>query len=337
MLRTPQCWRSTTNTLTIMQNESATKVRPWFVWAVRSVAVAGLVVVAWACLSSWGAVVHGHPAYAVLLAVTLILSVVAIVRSLRARMTRSGWRLALRTVVVVFALGGLALVAWLRPFSAEEPALAAMQSSSTVTVVETPTRIELNPTGSPNTTAVFFEPGAKVEARAYAAILRPLAEAGFTVVIAKQPVAIAFLSLSDFEATRSDFPDVNRWVVGGHSLGGVVASIQADAGDSNTAAPVVGLFLYASFPASDISTSLTARVLSVAAANDGLATPADVDAAKPSLPSDASYTVIPGAVHAFFADYGAQPGDGTPTVSHDLARQQIAEATLGFVREVSAK
>lgn len=325
------------NKLKNMQTHATAKVRPWLVWTVRIVAAAGLVVVAWACLSSWGAVVHGHPAYAVLLAVTVVLCGLAIARSLRARMTRSGVRLVLRTVVVVLAVGGIAIVGWLRPFTAEEPALAAMESNSTVKVVETPTRIELTPTATPSTTAVFFEPGAKVEARAYAAVLRPLAEAGYTVIIAKQPLAIAFLSVGDFAGVRSDFPAVTRWVIGGHSLGGVVASIQADEGDSDAAAPVVGLFLYASFPASDISSTLTARVLSVAATNDGLATSADIDAAKPLLPSGATYAEVSGAVHAFFADYGAQPGDGTPAVSHDKARQEIADATLNFVRELSGE
>ncbi|MCC6270117.1 MAG: alpha/beta hydrolase, partial [Microbacteriaceae bacterium] len=319
----------------LAHNAHNAHIRPWFVWAVRIIAVAGLVVVAWACLSGWGAVVHGHPAYAVLLAVSFVLSAVAIVRSLRARPIRSGWRIVLRIIVSVLAIAGIALVAWLRPFSAEEPALAAMQPDSTVTVIESPTRIVLEPAGTPNTTAVFFEAGAKVEARAYAAVLRPLAEAGFTVVIAKQPLAIAFLSLPDFDGVRSDFPGVDRWVLGGHSLGGVVATIQADDGDSSTGAPVVGLFLYASYPASDVSSSLAARVLSVSASNDGLATPVDVDSAKPLLPSDTTYTVIPGAVHAFFADYGAQPGDGTPTVSHREAREEIAAATLDFVRGVS--
>ncbi len=320
-----------------MEPQSTARVRPWLVWTVRVVAAAGIVVVAWACLSSWGAVVHGHPTYAVFLVVTFVLCGVAIMRSLRARPVRSRLRLVLRTAVVVLAVGGIALVGWLRPFSAEEPALAAMESSSTVKVVETPTRIELTPTATPSSTAVFFEPGAKVEARAYAAILRPLAESGYTVVIAKQPLAIAFLSLGDFAAARADFPTVKGWVIGGHSLGGVVASIQADEGDSDKAAPVVGLFLYASFPASDISTTLTAQVLSVSATNDGLATPADIDAAKPLLPPGATYTAIAGAVHAFFADYGAQPGDGTPRVSHNKAREEITEATLNFVREVSGE
>jgi hypothetical protein len=46
--------------------------------------------------------------------------------------------------------------------------------------------------------------------------------------------------------------------------------------------------------------------------------------------------VIDGAVHAFFGDYGSQPGDGEPTISHDEARTQISNATVGFVAEVMA-
>ena len=36
-------------------------------------------------------------------------------------------------------------------------------------------------------------------------------------------------------------------------------------------------------------------------------------------------------MHAFFGDYGPQPGDGTPTITHEDARTQISEASLAFV------
>ncbi len=41
-------------------------------WTVRAVAIAGVAVSVWAALTGWGAVVHGYPLYAVLLAVTLV-------------------------------------------------------------------------------------------------------------------------------------------------------------------------------------------------------------------------------------------------------------------------
>ena len=45
---------------------------------------------------------------------------------------------------------------------------------------------------------------------------------------------------------------------------------------------------------------------------------------------------IEGAVHAFFGDYGPQPGDGEPTISHDEARTQISNASVEFVTAVAA-
>lgn len=309
----------------------------WLAWAARVVAAAGIGVVAWACLTAWGAVVHGHPAYAVLLGATLLGCLLVLVRGLRARPARDGRvtapALVLGVALVLAGAGWVAAAAWLRPFAATEPALAAMVSDERVTVTESATHVELVPAGDHDdagATAVFFRPGAKVEARAYAAVLRPLAEAGHPVVIAKQPLAVAFLAGGAFDDARARVPGADRWVVGGHSLGGVVASSDADGADDG-AAPVVGLLLYASYPSQDLSGTLTAAVESVSASRDGLATPAKIDASRANLPERTTFTVVDGAVHAFFGDYGPQPGDGTPTITHDEARARIAAASTRFV------
>jgi hypothetical protein len=307
----------------------------WIRWAVRVAAIAGILVVAWACLTGWGVIVHGHPLYAALLLATLLGSALVGWRTLRARRRRLGWRRIARVVLVLVSIGWIALLAWLRPFSAVEPALDAMRSDKRVTVAEGLTQIVLTPAGSAGKTAVFFQPGARVDARAYAAVLRPLAESGYTVVIPKQPLGIAFLSITSFDAAKAASPGISRWVLGGHSLGGTVAAIQAESGDNDPVAPVVGLLLYASYPATDISTALTAQALSLSAGNDGLATPNKIEASRKTLPAQATFITIDGAVHAFFGDYGTQPGDGTPTVSHDAVRDQISRNSVDFVRSLS--
>jgi hypothetical protein len=304
-------------------------------WIVRGVSVIALLVVGWCCLTAWPAIVHGHPTYGVLLALTLVVAGLALWWSYRGRPPWTGWRRVVAVVLALLAVGWLVLLAWLRPFNAVEPALSAMNSDSTVTVVESPTQIVLTPTGEASTTGVFFQPGAKVDARAYAAVLRPLAQAGYTVVIPKQPLSIAFLATGAFESAQAANPQITEWVVGGHSLGGTVAAMDAEAHDSDTQAPVTGLLLYASYPASDISTSFTGDVLSVSGTKDGLATPADIEASKANLPADAAFTPIDGAVHAFFGDYGEQPGDGTPTITHDQARAQISQASVDFVGSIA--
>lgn len=300
-------------------------------WIRRILAVVGIVVVVWCCATAWPAIVHGHPAYAVLLALTLIVAGVVLWRAWSPRPRWRGWRFAVAIALCVVAVAWLALVVWLKPFSAQEPALSAMQSSPTVSVEESATQIVMTPTTPTGTTGVFFQPGAKVEARAYAAVLRPLAEAGYTVVIPKQPLGIGFLATGAFESAQADFPDITDWVVGGHSLGGTVAAIDAEAHDSDATAPVTGLLLYGSYPATDMSTSLTSRVLSLYGTNDGLATPEDIQASKAKLPANSFFTPIEGGVHSFFGDYGEQPGDGTPTITHDEARQLISRNTLVFL------
>ncbi|UFS57476.1 alpha/beta hydrolase [Subtercola endophyticus] len=311
-------------------------------WAVRVVATLAVVVTVWAAVSTGAMLVHGHPAYVVLLAVTLVVAVLVAVRAWLRRRPVHRRHKVITGILLVLSLIMVAIVAWLVPSSAQQPALAAMTSDaatsdSAVTVSETPTEIVLTPSGagaSVSDTGVFFQPGAKVDARAYAAVLRPLAEAGRLVVIPKQPFGIAFLSTGAFDAARSQYPEVTQWVVGGHSLGGTVAAMDAQAYAGAASEPVVGLLLFASYPATDMS-GLDAQVLSISGSNDGLATPAKIDASKSSLPPDTDYVVVEGGVHAFFGDYGPQQGDGTPTITHDAARTQISAAAVAFVNGLS--
>ncbi len=306
-------------------------------WTSRIIAAVGLLVVAWVLLTALPAVVHGQWAYPALLGLTVLASATALWLHRRRRPELSRWRRVGSIALCFGAVGWLVAIAWLRPFAAVQPALDAMESDQAVTVVETSSRVVLEPAGAPvSDTGVFYQPGAKVEARAYAAMLRPLAESGFRVVIIKQPLGIAFLSLGAFDAVQSDYRDTARWVLGGHSLGGTVAAIQADDHDGDPTGPARGLLLHASYPASDISGSLTAEVLSMSASNDALATPADIEASVPNLPQGSAFGTVEGAVHAFFGDYGPQPGDGQPTISHDEARTQISNASVEFVAGIPA-
>jgi Alpha/beta hydrolase family len=306
-------------------------------WASRVLAVAGLVVVGWVLASELPAVVHGQWAYAALLVLTVIGCVWALVLHRHDRPPLHGWRRAGSIALCVGAAGWLAAIAWLRPFSAQEPALAALASGAGVAVTESSDRVVLEPADWPvSPISVFFQPGAKVEARAYAAVLRPLAEAGYRVVIIKQPLGIAFLARGAFDGVRSDYPEAQGWVLGGHSLGGTVASMQANDNGGDSPGSARGLLLYASYPASDLSQSLQAQVTSVFGTEDALATPQDIAASRANLPTGSRFVPIEGAVHAYFGDYGPQPGDGQPTISHDEARTQISNASVEFVAAVAA-
>ena len=231
----------------------------------------------------------------------------------------------LATVIVVGSL------LYLVPFSASPPAIAAMAGASAVRVTDAPTTITLEPEGASATTGFVFQPGARVDPRAYVPILTEVSRSGVVVVIIKQPFDIGFLAINAPAAVIAGHPEVTTWAVGGHSLGGVAASSYAG---SHTGT-VRGLVLWASYPVGSLAQS-GLRVASVSGSADELATPADIEASRPNLPGDTAYTVVEGGVHAFFGDYGEQPGDGTPGVSREDAQRQIVDATVALIASLPA-
>ena len=50
--------------------------------------------------------------------------------------------------------------------------------------------------------------------------------------------------------------------------------------------------------------------------------------------ADAEFAAVQGGVHAFFGDYGAQPGDGDPGISREAAQEQITAATVDFLGQL---
>lgn len=182
--------------------------------------------------------------------------------------------------------------------------------------------VVMTPTGTADGKGIVFIPGAKVDAYAYMATFRQVVASGTTVVITKPTLNLAFFDLRPLATFERHAPEVRTWAVGGHSLGGVRACQIAKDAD--------GLLLLGSYCANDISRSYI-DVLSISGSRDGLSTPAKVDAARGLLPTTATMTEVQGSNHADFGAYGAQPGDGTATISRADARRQITEAIETWV------
>ena len=224
------------------------------------------------------------------------------------------------------------MLLYLRPHTASSVAVDAMAGSPGATVSESSTRIRLQPTVKASTTGVVFYPGALVDPRAYVPNLLPLAEAGYPVVILKLPYNIAFLDPNGAQAVMDADPEVERWVVGGHSLGGVMAASVAGRDDAR----IRGLLLWGSFPNSSISDRTELVAMSIYGSEDGLTTPAKIDETRDRLPPDTTFVEIVGGNHAFFGDYGSQGGDGVATISREEAQRQIRAASLELVEKVAA-
>ena len=318
-------------------------------WLLLGLAMIGVPL--WLGWTRWQAILNGHPAMLVAGIVCGLLGFVAVAWSIAsltrgdrqdregdpdhpARRTdeqirrRARWRLALAIPALIICTALVAVLAWARPFKATPTAAAAMRSENNVVVIDKLGWYEMQPVGKDKagktvkpTAALVFVPGARVDPRAYAELLRPLAQAGNVVAVLKAPFGIALARSDQIEEVLRVHPEITNWAVGGHSLGGTAAASFADEHEE-----VKALVLYASYPARPIERT-DLKVLSISGSADGLATTADIDASKAHLPPDSLYVVIRGAVHSDFGDYGEQPGDGSRTIDHAAAQTEIQKAT----------
>ncbi|MFC9769845.1 MULTISPECIES: alpha/beta hydrolase [unclassified Pseudarthrobacter] len=298
-------------------------------WMSAACTAALIAVPAWMLVAN-PAVLAGHPLLPGLLIAAAVVGVAWAVFLWRRRDTPHP-RSLVRAIgawagrIAVLAL--VAALAWLNPFAYQPGVAAEAGPKSDLIVTETTTTITMTPDGGrAPTKGLVFYPGARVDARAYQDILAPAVGAGFRVVILKEPLGLSLLDANQARSAMDANPDITTWAVGGHSLGGVAAS--SFAGDSDD---VRGLVLYASYPLDSLRGRPGLQALSVSGTKDGLSTPAKIDASTELLPADTEFAAIQGGVHAFFGDYGAQPGDGDPGLSREAAQEQIAAATVAFL------
>ena len=301
-------------------------------WTGALAALALVVVSLWMLLGN-SAVLGGHPALPALLGTAVVLGLFWMFRLMKRtrhpQSTVSRWQVVRGLAGRIVVLGLVAGLAWLNPFT-YQPGVAAglaMAAPETVrtTTTEDATTITLAPQG-PVSAGLVFYPGARVDARAYQNILGPVANAGYLVVILKVPLGISLLHTGQAREATDRHPGITSWAVGGHSLGGVSASAFAKSNPD-----VSGLLLFASYPADNMADSGELSVLSISGSNDGLTTPDKIAASKPLLPPTTVYATVEGGVHAFFGDYGEQPGDGEAGISREQAQQQIAAESVRFM------
>ncbi len=240
---------------------------------------------------------------------------------LRRRVRLVGW-----SALSALALVVLGFVMWAStPYLAERGPVIDVWANDAIAVEYLPEGILMSPTASGGDaagTGLVFVPGARVQAHAYMHQLSGVVEQhGATVLITEPTLNLAFFDTRTLDQFTSAAPEVDRWFVGGHSLGGVRACLMVPGSEA------AGLVLFGSYCAGDISAS-GLPVLSVAGENDALSTPAIIAENAGLLPADATFVTIEGANHASFGDYGPQSGDGPRSISSEQMRAELT-ALLG--------
>lgn len=234
-------------------------------------------------------------------------------------------------LLAVLLLGGGGVMLWAVNSSSPEPAaLRAMDASGQVRVLKDGT-LQFLPLGSRKGTGLILYPGGRVQPEAYAPLARRIAERGYPVFIPRMPLNLAVFDIDAAAEIMEAHPEMERWVVGGHSLGGAMAAEFA----GNHSSELEGLALWASFPgrSNDLSHS-GLEVLSIYGTRDGLAMEEEVKGAANVLPEDTRWVAIEGGNHAGFGWYGPQRGDLAATISKEEQQTQIFRAMIRFLSAV---
>ncbi len=170
----------------------------------------------------------------------------------------------------------------------------------------------------------IFYPGGKVEYTAYKPLMVACAQKGILCVLVEMPFNLAVLDVNAADGITDMFPDIEKWAIGGHSLGGSMAASYIGAHTEQ----FDDLVLLGSYSTADLSGS-NIDVLSIYGSEDGVMNREKYAEYKPNLPENTVEFVIDGGNHSGFGMYGFQEGDGEATITNDeqinITAEKIAE------------
>ncbi|NTU61833.1 MAG: alpha/beta hydrolase [Chloroflexi bacterium] len=221
-------------------------------------------------------------------------------------------------LVSILVIAVIGFLAWTR--IARYPAFP--EAAALAQTAQTPQGWYVFQPAQPTDTGFIFYPGGLVDPAAYAPLMKSLADQGIMSVIVPMPLDLAVFGVNRANDVLAAYPEIDHWIIGGHSLGGSMAAQYVKDNPTN----VEGLAFLAAYPAANVDLSqLPIDVASLYGTLDGVA--GDVfDESLSRLPAGTPLVVIEGGNHAQYGNYGPQAGDGVATISREEQQQQTATA-----------
>lgn len=197
----------------------------------------------------------------------------------------------------------------------------------TVQIVDNDKYISIKGSESNNKGIIFYQ-GGKVEHTAYIPLLASLSQNGYECFLVKMPLQLAVFNINAADKVINDNSNITNWYIGGHSLGGAMASSYA----SNNSDKLMGIFLLGAYPSADLSDTKL-KLINIYGENDLIINRDKLNETMVNAPNDSYYYEMSGANHGGFGDYGMQKGDGEAKISNG---EQINNTVKIIVDELSS-
>ncbi|MBN2219745.1 MAG: alpha/beta hydrolase [Kosmotogaceae bacterium] len=242
-------------------------------------------------------------------------------------MKRGNSYILLIAIISLTSVLTLSVLNFLRPYPPSKEAYDSLSSSNEVIYsFKDGTHIFTPEKGSE--IGIVFYPGGLVDPVSYAPLLKRIATRGVSCFLVEMPLNLAVLSPNRAGNIMKDNPEIRRWILAGHSLGGSMAAKFA----YDNQGRVDGLILLASYPGKDTSLSESGiHVLSIYGSNDKVLDIEALESGRALLPEGTTYVALLGGNHAQFGYYGPQRGDGDAFITLLEQQEMTVSAVLSFI------
>lgn len=199
-------------------------------------------------------------------------------------------------------------------YKADETVQQLIRANSSIQVQDS--LVSITPAKATDT-ALLFYPGAKVEHTAYLPVLEQVSRtSNIKIFLVRMPLRFAIFDQNAAARIISANTDIMNWYIGGHSLGGAMASSYASNNQEKVKGLILlGAYVYGNYPKEK---SLTIYGTLNTTVSDKVDYTENVIA-------------IEGGNHAQFGNYGKQKGDQEATISSAQQQQAAVEAINEFL------
>lgn len=233
-------------------------------------------------------------------------------------------------ITIVLILASLFLLWINNNYKADDIAKNNLKSDKYINITQD-AYIEFTPKNNAKDVGFIFYPGANVQEESYAPICKGIAMYGYKTIIVPMPFNLAVLDWDEATEVIKHHPNIKKWVIGGHSLGGVMASNYTY---NKKPESIKGLIFYASYPSKVDFSKSDLKALSIYGSKDSILEMTKIKDTKKLLPYETTYVEIQGGNHAQFGNYGFQKGDSKANISREKQQKISIEYTVKLLESV---